>query len=174
MELRDVRRGVEPWVGFVALWVLLTMIWLALTSLFEIQSIAAGGTISGVLAYVFARRLAIWHTIHAGPSRLYHFLLYTGAFFRELVRANLAVMRYVYAPRIQIQPGVVRAKTRLKSPVGRLALANSVTLTPGSLVLDVDGNDLVVHCLDLTSADPEQVAEDAVRPVETHLEKVFG
>jgi len=174
MELRDVRRGAEPWAGFVALWVLLTMVWLALTLSFDIQSVAAGATISAVLAYVFARRLAIWRTIRAGPSRVYHFLLYTGAFFRELVRANLAVMRYVYAPRIRIQPGVVRAKTRLESPVGRLALANSVTLTPGSLALDFDGDDLVVHCLDLTGADPEQVAADAIRPVEAHLEKVFG
>lgn len=174
MELRGVRQGVEAWAGFATLWVLLSLIWLALTSSFDIQSITAGATISAVLAYVFARRLAIWRTIHAGPSRVYHFLLYTGAFFRELVRANLAVMRYVYAPRIRIQPGIVRAKTRLKSPVGRLALANSVTLTPGSLVLDVDGDDLVVHCLDLTGADPEQVAADAIRPVETHLEKVFG
>jgi multicomponent Na+:H+ antiporter subunit E len=108
------------------------------------------------------------------PLQLYHFVLYTGVFFRELVEANIAVMRYVYAPRIRIRPGILRARTRLRSPIGRLALANSVTLTPGSLVLDTDEDALVVHCLDLTDADREKVAEAIVRPVEKHLEKVFG
>lgn len=62
----------------------------------------------------------------------------------------------------------------MSSPIGRLALANSVTLTPGSLVLDIKGDALVVHCLDLADADHEQVAQAIVRPVEKHLEKVFG
>ena len=55
----------------------------------------------------------------------------------ELVRANINMMRYVYAPRIDIRPGIVKIKTGLKVPIGRLALANSIALTPGSLVMDI-------------------------------------
>ena len=161
-------------VGFSSLWVLLTLIWIALTSSFDLTSIATGAVVSAALAYLFAGRIAIWKTIRIDLSRLYFFVLYTGVFFTELVRSNIAVLRYVYSPRPQIQPGVVRAKTRLKSPVGRLALANSVTLTPGTLVLDVDDDELVVHCLDLTGADRSQVAKKSVSPVEAHLEKIFG
>jgi multicomponent Na+:H+ antiporter subunit E len=55
------------------------------------------------------------------------------------------MLRYVYAPRIDIGPGIVRIKTRLKTPVGRLALVNSIALTPGSLVVDMEGDTLTVH-----------------------------
>ena len=74
------------------------------------------------------------------PARLYHFVRYTGVFAVELVRANINMLRYVYAPRIDINPGIVKIKTRLKTPVGRLALANSIALTPGSLVIDIEGD----------------------------------
>lgn len=174
MKVRDLTQTPIAAVGFLSLWSLLALVWLALTSSFDLASVTTGAIVSAVLAYFFSGRLAIWQTLAVSPSRLYHFALYTGAFFRELVRANIDVMRYVYAPRMQIQSGILHAKTRLRSPIGRLALANSVTLTPGSLVLDLKGDALVVHCLDLADADHEQVAQAIVRPVEKHLEKVFG
>ncbi len=85
-------------------------------------------------------------TFASRPSRLYHFVRYIGVFAVELVRANLNMLRYVYAPRIDITPGIVKIRTRLKTPVGRLALANSIALTPGSLVIEIEG-DTAVHPL---------------------------
>lgn len=83
------------------------------------------------------------------------------------------MLRYVYSPRIAIKPGVVEVKTRLKSPIGRLALANSIALTPGSLVLDFDGDKLYVHWLDVPTHDPEEARRRIAGPFEDHLEKVF-
>jgi multicomponent Na+:H+ antiporter subunit E len=92
----------------------------------------------------------------------------------ELVRANINMMRYVYAPRLSVEPGVVTVKTNLKSPIGRLALANSISLTPGSLVLDIGEDELVIHCLDMRTIDPGKATETVAGPFETHLEKAFG
>jgi multicomponent Na+:H+ antiporter subunit E len=92
----------------------------------------------------------------------------------ELVRANINMMRYVYAPRLSVEPGVVKVKTNLKSPIGRLALANSISLTPGSLVLDIREDELLVHCLDMRAIDPKKVIETVSGPFEAHLEKAFG
>jgi multicomponent Na+:H+ antiporter subunit E len=91
-----------------------------------------------------------------------------------MVRANLNMLRYVYARRIDIDPGIVRIKTRLKTPVGRLALANSIALTPGSLVVDLEGDTLTVHWLDVQTTDPEEAARLIAGPFETDLEKTFG
>src|SRR5262249_30569995 len=107
-------------------------------------------------------------------SRLYHFVLYTGVFVVELVRANLAMMRYVYARRIDVDPGIVTVKTKLKSPIGRLALANSISLTPGSLVLDMNADGLTVHCLDMRRIDAQRASQAIAGPFEPHLEKAFG
>jgi multicomponent Na+:H+ antiporter subunit E len=123
---------------------------------------------------VFARKFEIWRGISFSPHRLYHFILYTGVFVVKLVRANLNMMRYVYAPRISVNPGVVEVKTALKSPIGRLALANSISLTPGSLVLDVAEDGLVIHCLDMQAIDPDKATQIIVDPFENHLERTFG
>jgi len=160
--------------GFFWLWALLTLVWIAISSSLALESVITGALIAAALAYMFARRFAIWRGIRFSPTRLYHFIIYTGVFVVELVRANINMMRYVYAPRLSVEPGVVKVKTNLKSPIGRLALANSISLTPGSLVLDIGKDELLVHCLDMRAIDPKKVTETVSGPFEAHLEKAFG
>jgi len=160
--------------GFFWLWALLTLVWIAISSSLALESVITGALIAAALAYMFARKFAIWRGIRFSPTRLYHFIIYTGVFVVELVRANINMMRYVYAPRLSVEPGVVKVKTNLKSPIGRLALANSISLTPGSLVLDIGKDELLVHCLDMRAIDPKKVTETVLGPFEAHLEKAFG
>jgi len=160
--------------GFVSLWLLLTFIWIAANSSIAIESVVTGALISAVLAYVFTRNSNVWRGIRVSPARLYHFTLYTGVFVVELVKANINMMRYVYAWRIDIQPGIVKIRTRLKSPIGRLALANSIALTPGSLVMDIEGDTIFVHWLDVQTTDTDEATRIIAGPFEDHLEKVFG
>ena len=164
----------KPAKGFLWLWFLLTFVWIAMSSSLAIPSVATGALIAAALAYMFARKFEIWGGISFSPSRLYHFILYTLVFVVELVRANITMMRYVYAPRIDVDPGVVTVKTGLKSPIGRLALANSISLTPGSLVLDIGEEGLTVHCLDMRAIDPDDASRTIAGPFETHLERSFG
>ena len=160
--------------GFLWLWLLLTLIWFAANSSLAIESILTGALISAVLAWCFARSFPAWADIRPSPARLMHFIRYTGVFLIEMVRANLNLLRHVYAPRIDIDPGIVTIKTRLKTPIGRLALANSIALTPGSLVVDMDGNTLTIHWLDVQTADPEEATRLIAGPFEDDLEKSFG
>jgi multicomponent Na+:H+ antiporter subunit E len=80
----------------------------------------------------------------------------------------------VYSPRIDIKPGIVKVRTRLQTPLGRLALANSIALTPGSLVMDIRDDILFIHWLDVKTTDIDEATEALVAPFEKHLEKVFG
>lgn len=117
---------------------------------------------------------AIWRSIRVTPRALWHFIAYLGVFVVELVRANISMLRYVYARRIDIHPGVVRVTTRLSSPMGRLALANSIALTPGSLVLGLDGDTLYIHWLDVKTTDRAEASRIIAGPFENHLEEAFG
>src|SRR5262245_49022267 len=137
--------------GFLWLSVLLTFIWFAANSSYAVSVLATGAIISAVLAYMFTRKPGAWRDVRMSPGRLYHFVLYTCIFLVELVRANINMMRYVYAPRIKINPGIVRIRTGLETPVGRLALASSIALTPGSLVIDIHGDSFFVHCTHLNT-----------------------
>jgi len=160
--------------GFIVLVALLVVVWIFLNSTLAIELVLTGVMISGALAYAFTRKTGVWQDVAVSPARLYHFILYTGRFLVELARANVNMLRYVYAPRIRINPGIVKINTRLKTPVGRLALANSIALTPGSLVVDIDGDSLFVHCLDLQTIDSDQATRLIAGPFEEQLEKTFG
>lgn len=159
--------------GFLPLWLLLTFIWIAANSSLAPENLITGALIAGVLAYIFARRSEVWGALRISPHRLWHFLLYIGALLVEMVKANINMLRHVYSPRIAIRPGVVEVKTRLTSPIGRLALANSIALTPGSLVLELEGDRLFIHWLDVPTDDPEETRRLIAGPFENHLEKVF-
>lgn len=172
MATKQRRLKIQP--GFVWLAVLLTFLWFAANSSFAPEALVTGALISAVLAYVFTRKRGAWRHIRLSPQGLYHFVLYTGVFLVELVRANINMMRYVFAPRIDIKPGIVRIKTKLKTPVGRLALANSIALTPGSLVIDIEGDDLFVHWLDVKTTDTDEATRAIAGAFEEHLEKTFG
>jgi multicomponent Na+:H+ antiporter subunit E len=160
--------------SFFFLWWLLWVIWVVANSSLAPDVLITGGLVALPIAYVFSRRGAAWQEIRLTPASLFHFMLYTCVFFRELVRANINMMRWVYSPRIDIRPGVVRITTRLKSPIGRLALANSIALTPGSLVLDIEDDTLLVHWLDVATTDRDEATEMIAGPYEQHLENVFG
>lgn len=66
----------------------------------------------------------------------------------EIVKANIAVIRLITSNSEVVEPVMVRVHTNLKSNFCRVLLANSITLTPGTITVSMDGDECVVHCLD--------------------------
>ncbi len=85
---------------------------------------------------------------------------YLSLFFVALVRANLDMARRVLTPSLPIAPVLVEVETGLQSSLGRLMLANSITLTPGTLTVEVEEDRLLVHWIDgsLLEGDEEDQA----------------
>ena len=102
----------------------------------------------GLVARTFfasARRRAA-----ANPLRWLHGLAYVlGPFFLEMAKANLDVAYRVITGRIR--PGIVRVKAGMQTDMGALFLANSITLTPGTLTVNIDdgSNDLFIHMINV-------------------------
>lgn len=160
--------------GYSGLWLLLFALWLVFNASLSAPILVTGFVAASVLSWIFVTRSNVWHDVALTPRTLYHFLAYTGVFVVELVKANVNMLRYVYSPRIDIHPGIVKIHLRLRSPIGRLALANSIALTPGSLVMDIGDDALFIHWLDVKTTDTELATEMIAGPFETHLGKVFG
>lgn len=160
--------------GFLSLWLVLFTVWMAANSTLAPEVALLGLIITAGLAYAFTSSSDAWRQIRWTPASLYHFIAYSGAFFVELVKANIAMMRVVYSPRIDIRPGIVKIRTGLKSPIGRLALANTIALTPGSLVMDIRDETLFIHWLDVQTTEIDAATKALAGPFEMHLEKVFG
>lgn len=159
--------------GLILLWSFLFVVWLVINSSVEPPIVGVGALVSLVVAVIFIRRGDVWR-IKVTPRKIFHFIAYTGVFLVELVKANVNMLRYVYAPRIDIRPGIIKVRMPLKSPIGRLALANSIALTPGSLVMDLRGDALFIHWLDVKTTDPEDATRMIIGPFERHLGVVFG
>jgi len=160
--------------GLIGLWLLLFCLWLVVNASLALPILLTGAVISLAIAAIFSRRDGLWRQWALTPRAAYHFLAYTMVFLIELVKANINMLAYVYAPRIDIHPGIVKIHLRLQSPIGRLALANSIALTPGSLVMDIRGDTLFVHWLDVRTTDPDEATALIAGPFEKHLGAAFG
>jgi multicomponent Na+:H+ antiporter subunit E len=117
-----------------------------------------GGAVVALLVALAAHRL-LWE--RGGwrlliPIRWVMFLAYlVGPFFFAMAKANLDVAYRVITGRLA--PGIVRFNPGLKTDAGRTLLANSITLTPGTLTLEVDEEtgDFYVHWINVRSPDPK-------------------
>ena len=121
-----------------------------------LQEIVAGLLLSCLLAFwgyghLTARGLSIY-----APKRILWAMLYTPVFFYECMKANLDVAYRVIHPKMPIKPGIVAIRSTLKSDVGKLLLANSITLTPGTLTVDVTDEYLFIHWINVKTADVEE------------------
>ncbi len=76
------------------------------------------------------------------------FFQYIWCLIREIISANIAVYRMILTRREQIEPVIVHVHTDLKTQTGRMLLANSITLTPGTITVSMTDTELLVHCLD--------------------------
>lgn len=76
------------------------------------------------------------------------FARYIVLLIREIGSANLAVCRMILTRKETVDPVLVRVHTDLKTESARVALANSITLTPGTITVSLTEQELLVHCLD--------------------------
>jgi len=159
---------------FLNLWLTLLLIWLIANGTLATDSVLTGVVITAAIALAFATYSRVYSVIRWSPRVIYTYLLYLGVFLYELVKANLNVMRYVYSPHIDIHPGIVEIRTGLRSPIGRLALANSITLTPGTLVVDMQGDSLFIHWINVTATDPVAATQEIAGRFEKSLKVIYG
>ena len=98
---------------------------------------------------------------------------YCTIFLEALVVSNLKVAYRVLSPSKSVEPEIIEYDSKLEHPTGLAVLADSITLTPGTLVLDhvEEGNKLFIHCLNNNSVD--ETRQD-IRKWEKLLKKIFG
>lgn len=121
------------------------LVWLLLSSSLDPVELGSGVLAAAVVTLLTGKRAAIFSGLSVGPAALLGMLRYLGAFSVALVKANIDLAARVLNPALPIRPVVVEVETRLKSRLGRLLLANSITLTPGTLSIDYVGDRLLVH-----------------------------
>lgn len=152
---------------------LLFGVWVLLTLPFDIQNIVLGLVVSFIVVLIFGKCFPRVNFKGFKLKKLFWAVYYIPHFLYYMFIANLDVMYRVLHPARPINPGIVRVKTRLKSPFARMLLCNSITLTPGTLTIDIIGDDIYVHCINVKSDDVQTATDMIVRKFEKIIERVF-
>lgn len=110
-----------------------------------------------------------------GFSRYLWFFYYVPLFIWECIKANIDGAWRVCHPDLPIRPGIVRVKTTLTSDIALTFLANTLTLKPGTMTVDIDKENgfLYIHWIDVKSEDAQKSAELIVEKFERILKRIF-
>lgn len=149
------------------------LFWLLLNGTLAPDVIVVGLIVAAGIALLFGQGFSFLSGYRLSAASARATLGYLGYFFAELVRANLAMARLVLDPRLPVYPAFVKVRTRLHHPVARLLLANSITLTPGTLSVEIKGQWLFVHWVVAETTDPEAATEAIVAGFEKYLEVMY-
>jgi len=154
--------------------VLTFITWLILTWSLDIQVVIVGLIASGGIAVLFHKILPREYRVLISPVRIFWLLVYVPVFFYYMLKANLDVVYRALHPKMPIKPGIVKIKTALKTESGITALANSITLTPGTLTVDLtDDGFLYVHWINVKSDDIDQATRLVAQRFEWFLKRIF-
>jgi multicomponent Na+:H+ antiporter subunit E len=109
------------------------------------------------------------------PGRYLYMLYYIPMFIWECIKANIDVVYRVSCPEMPIRPGIVKVRTKLKSDTGLTFLANSITLTPGTMSVDIDPENgfLYIHWIYVRDKETEAATKHIVEVFEHILIKIF-
>ena len=130
------------------MFVILFALWLIFSGSLTVTNFILGTVVSGLITLFCAKFMGysskrFYSSLHKIPA----VILYLAVLLKEIVRENFDVLRFIYR-RDQPKPMLVRFRSDLKSEKLRVLVANSITLTPGTYTVQLEGDIFAVHSLD--------------------------
>ncbi len=146
---------------FLGLVVVLGALWTGLSGYYTLNKplIASLGAVSILLSGILAYRFDILDREGSPYARLPQIFIYWAWLLVEIFKANWVVIKACLKATIDIDPALVKVKTGCESDLARTVFANSITLTPGTVSVEVEGNKILVHALYEDAAAPGAFAD---------------
>lgn len=148
--------------------------WLLLTLSLGWQHLVTGVVVCGLTAIVFGKISISRPRKLFQPQRYFWMIVYVVFLLWECLKANFDVAYRVLHPAMPIRPGIVKVRTSLKTDVARTCLANSITMTPGTLTVDMnEDGELYIHWINVKDDNVGRAREMIVKRFERILKRVF-
>jgi multicomponent Na+:H+ antiporter subunit E len=158
---------------YLALFILSFVFWLLLTFDLSVANLVAGGAAALVTSLLFTKYFFHNAVKFIQPVRYFWLLVYLVIFTWECIKANFDVAYRVLHPAMPIKPGIVKVKLELQTDFARAMLANSITMTPGTISVDIIDDVLYVHWIYVSSEDPEVYSRKIAGKFEKYIKKIF-
>ncbi len=160
--------------NWLFLFLMLVAVWILFTWSVEPVDIIAGAVVALITSLLLHNVFDEGMLKLLNPVRLFWAIVYIPVFLYHMIVANMDVAYRVLNPGLPINPGIVKVKTKLKSDLGKTMLANSITLTPGTLTVDIEDEYLYIHWINVISEDLEEATKEIVDKFEKHLMRIYG
>ena len=139
-----------------------------------VGDIVAGVFVAAFVALVMKEIIRVNFIRFLNPRSWFWCFIYFFVFTYYAIKGGIDVSYRVLHPAMPIRQGIVRVKIVLKTSTGRTALANSITLTPGTLTMDVtDDGVFYIHWLNVSTLDDEEAARKILRRLEWYIQRIF-
>lgn len=136
--------------------------WLALSGYFKPMLLTLGA-ISIAFVIWMCQRMRIMDVETVPYAHMPRTMIYIAWLFGEIVKANVQVVKAVLNPNLEISPTMIKVPAPQSSDIGAAMFANSITLTPGTVSVDMDCDDILVHALLSEMSDPEDFKQMGMR-----------
>lgn len=165
-------------LSFISTFIFCFIIWIAFTLTFNTEEILGGLLVSFITALIANQFFIHEKPLYLfNPVKLFWVIVYIPLFIKELIKANLDVAKRTLNPKLPINPGIVKVPTELNSEYGLAMLCNSITLTPGTISMDVveeEGrNYIYIHWIDVQSKDPEEAGKMIKGSLESGVRRIW-
>ena len=158
---------------YIALFFVSLIFWLLFTFELTIANIVTGIVASIITSAIFGKYFITHGSKLLQPHRYFWFVTYILIFIWECLKANLDVAYRVLHPAMPIKPGIIKVKTNLKTDIAKTTLANSITMTPGTITVDIIDDIIYVHWIYISTDDPEEYSEKVSGRFEKYIKKIF-
>lgn len=143
---------------FLGLIFVLSALWLGLSGIYK-PLLLGLGAVSVLISIILAARLETVDREGSPYGRILPIFAYWGWLMVEIFKANWPVIKACLGANLNINPAFVRVKTQCESDLAKTIFANSITLTPGTVAIEVEGGQFLIHALFEEAATPESFAE---------------
>jgi multicomponent Na+:H+ antiporter subunit E len=139
---------------------------MVLTSNVQLFNIIVGLGVSFSIALLYVKLFT--HKAFEFISPVW-FAVYLYVLLKNLILSNIQISRRILRPDMKLSPAIVAVKTNLESDWKKLLLANSITLTPGTLTLDIKDDILFIHVIEY---DKDSIKENITKEFEDVIAKI--
>ncbi|MBE5950336.1 MAG: sodium:proton antiporter [Lachnospiraceae bacterium] len=131
------------------MYIILLLLWIVFNGKFTWEIFVIGAVVCAALYWFICKFMgySIKNDIRA-VKKIGQVIGYIVTVIVEVIKANGQVIHFILTSKYEVQPKLIRFKTSLKNEVSRVALANCITLTPGTITVSLEEDEYVVHCLD--------------------------
>jgi len=157
----------------IVLFILSLIIWLLLTFSLTVPNIIVGIVASILTVVLFGKYFIKNVSPFLQPQRYFWLIIYLFVFIWECIKANFDVAYRVLHPSMPIKPGIVKVKLGVKGDFARMMLANSITMTPGTISVDIIDDYIFIHWIYISTDNPEEYSEKVSGRFEKYIKKIF-